>query len=90
MFQNTIISNNLSVHNFFKQLKFDLLLTKPQLKHLKNITHAMLLKGFNGKVSDVAEFISSTHRTSITRFLSNSTWKEQLLKKSLYHKRIRN
>lgn len=83
MFQNTIISNNLSVHNFFKQLKFDLLLTKPQLKHLKNITHAMLLKGFNGKVSDVAEFISSTHRTSITRFLSNSTWKEQLLKKSL-------
>lgn len=83
MFQNTIISNELSIHKFFKQLNFDLYLTKPQLNHLQSIMNAMILKGYNGKVSDIAELASHTHRTSITRFLSKSTWDETLLSKSL-------
>ena len=44
MFQNTIISNELSIYKFFKQLNFDFYLTKPQLKHLENIMNAMILK----------------------------------------------
>ena len=83
MFQNTIISDELSIHKFFKQLNFDLYLTNPQLKHLKSIMNAMISKGFNGKVSDIAELASARHRTSITRFLSNSSWDENLLKRSL-------
>ena len=67
----------------FKQLNFDLYLTNPQLKHLKSIMNAMISKGFNGKVSDIAELASARHRTSITRFLSNSSWDEKLLEKSL-------
>ena len=68
MFQNSIIPNELSLYKFFKQLNFDLYLTKPQIKHLENIMNAMISKGFNGKVSDVAELAPARHRTSILDF----------------------
>lgn len=83
MFHNTIISNELSLHKFFKQLNFDLYLTKPQLNHLESIMDAMISKGFKGKVSDIAELAPARHRTSITRFLSNSSWDEKLLERAL-------
>lgn len=83
MFQNTIISNKLSLDKFFKQLNFNLYLTKPQLKHLENIMNAMMSKGFKGKISDIAELASARHRTSITRFLSNNSWNEKYLERAL-------
>lgn len=43
----------------------------------------MISKGYNGKISDVPKLVFQRHRTSIPRFLSNSTWDEQLLNKSL-------
>lgn len=43
----------------------------------------MISKGFNGKVSDIAELAPARHRTSITRFLSNSSWDEKLLERAL-------
>lgn len=43
----------------------------------------MISKGFNGKISNIAELAQASHRTSITRFLSNSSWDEKLLKRSL-------
>lgn len=83
MFYNAIISNELSIHKFFKQLNFDLYLTKPQLSHLENMVNAMITKGFNGKISDVAELSPARHRTSCSRFLSNSSWDEFFLERSL-------
>lgn len=83
MLQNTIISDELSIHKFFEQLNFDFYLTKPQLKHLENIMNAMISKGFKGKISDIAELAPARHRTSITRFLSNGSWDESLLERSL-------
>lgn len=83
MFQNTSVSDELSFYKFFKKLNFDLYLTKLQIKHLENIMNAMISKGFNGKVSDVAELSSARYRTSITRFLSNSSWDEKLLERAL-------
>lgn len=83
MFQNTIISDKLSLYKFFKQLNFDLYLTKPQINHLENIMNAMISKGFNGKISDITELAPARHRTSITRFLSNSSWDEKLLERAL-------
>ncbi len=35
---------------------------------------SMISKGYNDKISDVTSIASQRHRTSITRFLSNSTW----------------
>ena len=46
MFLNSIIPNELSLYKFFKQLNFDLYLTKPQIKHLENIMNAMISKVF--------------------------------------------
>lgn len=43
----------------------------------------MMSKGFNGKVSDIAELAPARDRTSITRFLSNSSWDEKLLERTL-------
>lgn len=68
MFQNTTISNELSIYKFFKQLNFDFYLTKTQLRHLENIINAMISKGYNGKISDIAELAPLRHPTSITRF----------------------
>lgn len=45
--------------------------------------NAMFFKGYNGKVANVAKLTSRKHRTSVTRFLSNSTWNETLLRESL-------
>ncbi|WP_238899183.1 hypothetical protein [Clostridium sp. YIM B02500] len=83
MFQNTIISDELSIYNFLKQLNFDFYLTKPQLKHLENIMNAMISKVYNCKISDIAELAHSKHRTSITRFFSNSNWNEKFLERAL-------
>lgn len=45
--------------------------------------NAMVSKSYSGKISDISEFASQRHRTSITRFLSSSTWDENLLSKAL-------
>lgn len=83
MFMSPIITEELSLDNFLEQLKIDLLLTTPQKNHLKNIMNAMNMIGFRGKVNDVSVLTSQKHRTSITRFLSASTWNESLVKESL-------
>lgn len=83
MFQKSIIPEELSIDKFFNQLNFNLYLTKPQLNHLQSIMNAMISKGFGGKVSDISELASQRHRTSITRFLANSTWDENHLSKAL-------
>lgn len=57
MFQNTIISDELSLYKFFKQLNFDLYLTKPQIKHLENIMNAMISKGFNINLPNITVII---------------------------------
>ena len=44
MFQDTIISDKLSLNKIFKQLNFDLYIYKLQLKHLERIMNAMISK----------------------------------------------
>ncbi|NYC71047.1 hypothetical protein DE167_001513 [Clostridium beijerinckii] len=43
----------------------------------------MISKVYNGKISNIAELAPSKHRTSITRFLSNSNWNEKFLEREL-------
>ncbi|SHK68543.1 IS701 family transposase, partial [Tepidibacter formicigenes] len=88
MFQNLIITNELTLDKFLKELKYDLYLTKPQIKHMQNIVKSMFMSGYTGKINDVSKFLSSKHRTSITRFLSNSSWDESLIFNSLKNKVI--
>lgn len=67
MFENTIISDELSIYKCFNQLNYDFYLTKPQLRHLENIVNAMS-KGFNGKISNIAEIALARHRSIIDSF----------------------
>jgi len=46
MFQKSIISEELSLYNFFEKLKLDLYLTKPQISRLENIMNATLSKRY--------------------------------------------
>lgn len=82
MFQELIISDELTLDKYFNKLNFDLYLTKPQLNHLKSLFNGMTSTGFNGKISQIAEEASNKHRTSITRFISTSNWDESLLQRS--------
>ncbi len=88
MLQNLIITNELTLDKFLKELKFDLYLTKPQITHMKSIVKSMFVSGYTGKMNDVSKSLSPKHRTSITRFLSNSSWNESLTFNSLKNKSI--
>lgn len=50
--------------------------------------NVMISKGFNGKISDIEELAPSRHRTSISRFLSNSSWNEKFLERALKTNRV--
>lgn len=68
-----------SMVKFFKQLNLGLYFSKPQIKHLQAFIVAMMLKGFGGKLTDVAELAIHTHRTSVGRFLDSDAWDEAYL-----------
>lgn len=83
MFQELIISEELSLDKFLSNLNFDLYLTRPQVNHFKSIINAMMSDGFSGKISQVAQTNSNKNRSSINRFISKSNWDESLLQKTL-------
>ena len=74
MLQYTIVSDELSIYNFLKELNFNFYLNTRQLMNLENIMNAMISEGYNVKISDIVELAPSKHRTSITRFLSNNSF----------------
>lgn len=83
MLENTIITASSSIIKFLIKLDLDLFLSKPQLKHVIAFISAMVLKGYNGKVTDVAELSSHRHRTCVGEFLRKSPWDENLILNSL-------
>jgi hypothetical protein len=83
MFESLIINGFTKIVKFITLLDLDIILTVPQLKHVVAFMNAMILKGFNGKVNDVADLTSHRHRTCIGKFLDKSPWQEQLVLKSL-------
>lgn len=83
MFNSLIIQGSSKIIKFVTLLDLDIILTNPQLKHVIAFICAMVLKGYNGKVTDVAELLPHKHRTSIGKFLDKSPWKEDLVLKAL-------
>lgn len=79
MFNDLIINDSLDIIKFLNKLNLDLFFSKPQFRHLIAFLLAMVLKGFNGKISDVNEFYTEKHRTTISRFINKSSWDESLL-----------
>jgi len=83
MFDDLIITGTDKIIKFLRKLDIDIFLTTPQIKHVIAFICAMMLKGYNGKVSDVSELALHRHRTCIGKFLNNSPWEEELVLKSL-------
>jgi len=63
--------------------RLNLYLSKPQLHHLVIIISSMVMKGYCGKITDSYELMPVRHRTSIGKFLSNSTWNEDYIERAL-------
>ncbi|MCL2026634.1 MAG: transposase [Leptospirales bacterium] len=79
MFDELIINAMPSLVKYFDLLKLRFYFTKPQVRHLQAIIVAMMLKGFSGKMIDVAEMSCHAHRTCIGRFLDSGGWNEEYL-----------
>lgn len=77
------ITQNKSIMKFLFALNLFLLLTLPQRKHFVSFMEAFMLDSFKGKTSNMPEICHvEIHRTSIGHFLNNSTWSDDLVKKS--------
>jgi adenosine/AMP kinase len=83
MFNNLIVIGSSKIIKYINKLDLDIILTKPQLRHVIAFISAMVLKGYNGKVSDVSDLTAHRHRTCIGYFLNKSPWEEKLVLKSL-------
>ena len=74
MFDEMIINALPSLVKFFKLLKLPFYFSKPQIRHLQGFIVAMMLKGFSGKMTDVAELALHAHRTCVGKFLDSDGW----------------
>ena len=79
MFNDLIINDSPDIIKFLNKLNLDLYLSKPQFRHMTVFLLSMALKGFKGKISDVNDFDTKKHRTTISRFINKSPWDESLL-----------
>jgi hypothetical protein len=79
MFAELIINTMPELVKFFGILKLDFYYSKAQARHLQAFIVAMMLKGFAGKMTDVAELALHAHRTCIGRFLDSDSWNEVYL-----------
>jgi hypothetical protein len=76
--QFNIPANSL-IRKFFFEHHLDAIYNQTIIGHLMSFLIAMVLKGFSGKMTDVAE-VSTSHRTTLSRFLSENAWDEKPLR----------
>ena len=79
MFDELIIRAMPELVKFFRSLNMSFYFTKDQVKNFKAFVVAMMMKGFSGKMSDVADLTRYSHRTSFGRFLDSPAWDEEWL-----------
>jgi hypothetical protein len=78
VFMQFTISANSLIRKFFLEHHLDTIYNQSVIRHLISFLIAMALKGFSGKITDVAE-VSTSHRTTLSRFLSENAWDEKPL-----------
>jgi len=74
MFNDLIMNAMPSLVKFFELLRLKIYFTNPQLRHLKGFVVSMMLKGYSGKITDVAELALHAHRSCVSRFLDSDSW----------------
>lgn len=83
MFNNSIITKSSWIFKFLTELKLSSYLSTPQIHHVILFISSMINKGYCGKVTDVYESMPVRHRTTIGKFLSNSSWNEDYIERAL-------
>jgi len=76
------IPANRLICNFLNSLDFYAALPPTIKKHIIAILTAMAIKGFTAKMTDIEE-VSDCHRTTISRFLSDSRWEDKPIKSAI-------
>jgi len=79
------ISENALISKFILSLGLDKIYSRVVVNHIASLLMAMAIKGFSGKMTDVAE-LKMCHRTTTSYFLSKSPWDEKLLEKLIKEK----
>ena len=76
------IPANRLISNFLSSMDFYAALPPTIKKHIIAILTAMAIKGFTAKTTDMEE-ASDCHRTTISRFLSDSRWDDSSIKSAI-------
>ena len=79
MFSELIINGMQDMVKFFEKLDMPFYFTKPQIKHMQAFIVAMMLKGFDGKMTQVSGLALHADRSSVCRFLDSKSWNDEYL-----------
>ncbi|MDR3326679.1 MAG: transposase [Prevotellaceae bacterium] len=79
MFNELILNGFPALVKFFNLLDIQKHFTKPQVQNMQAFIIAMLLDGFNGKMTDVSGLSLNTTRTSVCHFLNTLAWNDNVL-----------
>lgn len=80
MSSNNRISEKSPAYQFLIELNFLLFFTKPNFNHIIEFLSASIQKGYKGTVADiVALSLSSCHRTTFCKFLSQGKWNPRFM-----------
>lgn len=84
MSRTSILSDDLTIHNFISKLHLPLYFSRPVNRHIADFIAGATQKGYRGKVTDLVELsLSSCHRTTFGHFLAKGIWDETYLWKSM-------
>lgn len=79
----TNLPQNEMIINYMENLNLHKTYSVPTLKHISEYLTAMALKGYNGKMTDIAEY-SDCHRTTIGYFFNTAKWNDKHLAQILH------
>ncbi|GHU57008.1 hypothetical protein AGMMS49975_21570 [Clostridia bacterium] len=74
-----------TIVKFMESLRLNNLYSRPTLKHIEEFLKSSAIKGYNGKVTDIAEY-SKNHRTTIGYFLNKGKWDDKVLEENIKSK----
>jgi hypothetical protein len=74
------ISEKSPAYQFLIELNFLLFFTKPNFNHIIEFLSASIQKGYKGTVTDIVDLsLSSCHRTTFGKFLSQGKWNPRFM-----------
>ncbi|AND84731.1 hypothetical protein GTH52_05195 [Clostridium tyrobutyricum] len=84
MSHRSILTEKSPINQFLFKLGFFLYFSKPVLKHIEEFIKGSTQKGYRGKITDIVLLnLTSCHRTTFGKFLSEGVWNTNYAWKAL-------